>query len=205
MWKSIARGFVDLVAPRHCPGCDGRLPEDTLSFCGACAPLLETCAEGPACFEYGGPLADAIRRLKYEARVDLVAPLAALWLKAGQDHAGQVDVVVPMPVHSRRLKKRGLDWVALLAEPLADSLGVPLDTRRLSRIRDTQVQASLPRAAREMNVRGAFKAQRDDRHRRVLLVDDVRTTGATMRAATGALYRAGASRVRVMALAGVFE
>lgn len=204
MWKSIARGFVDLVAPRHCPGCDDLLSEDTLSFCRACAPLLEPC-EGPSCFEYGGPLADAIRRLKYEARVDLVAPLAALWVKRGQDHAGHVDVVIPMPVHPRRLRKRRLDWVALLAEPLADSLGVPLDTRRLSRIRDTQVQASLPRAAREMNVRGAFEARRNDKRRRVLLVDDVRTTGATMRAATGALYRAGASRVRVMALAGVVE
>ncbi|MFT5354827.1 MAG: putative amidophosphoribosyltransferase [Polyangiales bacterium] len=204
MWKSIARGFVDLVAPRHCPGCDTRLPEDTLSFCDACAPLVEPCA-GPACFEYGGPLADAIRRLKYEARVDLVEPLGALWVKRGMDHAGQVDVVVPMPVHPRRLRKRRLDWVALLAEPLAEALGIPLDTQRLSRVRDTRVQASLPQAAREMNVRGAFEARRDDKRRRVLLVDDVRTTGATMRAATGALYRAGASRVRVMALAGVLE
>lgn len=205
MWKNIARGFIDLVAPRLCPGCDATLPEDTLRFCDACSPLLEPTGDGPACFEYGGPLAEAIRRLKYEARVDLVEPLAALWLKRGLEHAGQVDVVIPMPVHPSRLRKRRLDWVALLAEPLADALGVPLDTRRLSRTRDTQVQASLPRTAREMNVRGAFVAKKDSTRRRVLLVDDVRTTGATMRAATGALYRGGASRVRVMALAGVFE
>ncbi|HJL38064.1 MAG TPA: phosphoribosyltransferase family protein, partial [Polyangiaceae bacterium LLY-WYZ-15_(1-7)] len=111
----------------------------------------------------------------------------------------------PLPLHPSRLRERGFDQTALLAAPLAAALGVPLDTRRLRRIRPTPPQASLAEAQREANVRGAFEATRDETRRRVLLLDDVRTTGATLRSAAGALHRAGASQVRLMALAGVVE
>jgi predicted amidophosphoribosyltransferase len=116
---------------------------------------------------------------------------------------GKVDVVVPVPSHTMRVRARGFDHVVLLAEPVAAALSVPLDLGRLRRVRDTPPQASLPEAAREENVRGAFEATRDDRRRRVLLLDDVRTTGATTKAASAALYRAGATEVRTLTLAGV--
>lgn len=203
MWKAVLRGALDLVAPHLCPGCDEKLEWGEQGFCEACCPLLDPMVLGPACYEYGGPLAEAIRKLKYQRRVDLAAPLADLWLPRASQHLGEVDVVVPVPLHPKRQRERGLHWVALLAEPLAKGLGVPLHIQRLRRTRDTAVQASMSRVDRDSNVRGAFAAERDGARPRVLLVDDVRTTGATLKAATAALYRAGATRVRVMALAGV--
>lgn len=205
MLRPILNGLLDLVAPVCCPGCDHALEWGERGFCSACAPLLDRLPPGPALYAFGGPLADAVRRFKYAARLDLVEPLAALLVHAAPLHAGKVDAVVPLPLHPSRLRERGFDQTALLAAPLAAALGVPLDTRRLRRIRPTPPQASLAEAQREANVRGAFEATRDETRRRVLLLDDVRTTGATLRSAAGALHRGGASQVRLMALAGVVE
>lgn len=202
MLRGTLLGLLELVAPRGCPGCDDDLSaDDPGPFCPACLPLLEPLGRGPAAYGYGGPLAVALRRLKYDARMDLVAPLAELLKGAGLAHAGHVDAVACVPLHRRKRRRRGFHAVELMAAPLADALGVPLDTRRLTRLRDTPPQASLPQRDRDANVRGAFDAGPGPA--RVLLVDDVRTTGATLRAASGALYRAGAKRVRLLALAGV--
>lgn len=202
-WKAVARGALDLLAPHRCPGCDEVLDWGELGFCGACAPLVERLPHGPAAYSFGGPLAEGIRGLKFHGRVDYLEALSALWLETAARHAGHVDVVVPIPLHARRMRTRGFNQTELLAAPIAKSLGVPLDATRMRRTRDTPPQANLRQVDRDGNVRGAFVAERDGARRRVLLVDDVRTTGATLRAASGALYRAGASNVRIFALAGV--
>jgi len=201
--RETLEGLLDLLAPRRCPGCDVRLDWGLLGFCSACAPLLDRLPHGAAAYDYGGPLAEGIARLKYERRLDLVEPLAALLRDAGRGHRGKVDALVPVPLHPSRRQRRGFDQVELLAAPLARDLGVPLETRWLRRIRDTAVQASLPERDRDANVRGAFEGTPRDGKVRVLLVDDVRTTGATLRAASAALYRSSASQVRLLTLAGV--
>ena len=202
-WRAAVRGLLDLIAPRACPGCDHLLDWGELGFCAACGPLLERLPHGPAAYAYGGPLGEGLRRLKYDGRTDLLEALGALVRPLARAHQGRVDVVVPVPLHADRLRQRGFNQAALLAAPLAETLGVPLDERRLVRVRASVPQASLTEAEREANVHRAFEGHRDSTRRRVLLFDDVRTTGATLRAATGALYRAGASSVRVQALAGV--
>jgi ComF family protein len=201
MWIAAWNGLLDLLAPARCPGCDVAHDFGERGFCGACSLLLER-LPGPAAYVFGGPLADAIRRYKYGRRTDLVPELGALLAEAARGHVGKVDVVIPVPSHPLRVKARGFDHGVLLAEPVAKKLDVPLDRARLRRIRDTPPQASLPETAREENVRGAFEATRDDARRRVLLVDDVRTTGATTKAASAALYRSGATEVRTLTLAG---
>ncbi len=202
MLSALAEGLLDLVAPRRCPGCDLRHDWGGRGFCEACRPLLEPLM-GPAAYAYGGPLAEGVRRLKYQGRTDLVEPLSALLVERAVHHRGKVDVVVAIPLHRERLKTRGFDQAALLAAPVARALGVPLARQRLLRVRHTATQAGLKEAGRADNVRGAFVARRDSNARRILLVDDVRTTGATMQSAAGALHRAGASEVRLLALAGV--
>lgn len=201
MLRPVLRGLLDLIAPARCPGCDARRDWGREGFCDACAPLLEALPSGPALYGYGGPLAEAIRGLKYGGRLDYLPPLAALMAEGARAHAGKVEAVIPIPMHPRRLRQRGVNPPELLAEPLARALGVPLSPQHLVRVRDTAVQASLGEAEREDNVRGAFEGRAVPR--RVLLVDDVRTTGATLRSATGALHRAGARHVRVLTLAGV--
>jgi ComF family protein len=154
-------------------------------------------------YVYGGPLADALRRLKYEGRTELAPAVATLLQHGVRPHAGRVDVVVPVPLHRRRLLERGFNQAALLAGPLARSLGVAMDVRRLRRRRPTPPQVGLEPDARRHNVRGAFVGRADPKRPRVLLIDDVRTTGATLRAAADALRAAGATEVCTLAVAGV--
>jgi len=201
--RAALAGLMDLVAPRRCPGCDHSLDWGELGFCAACAPLLERLPHGPAAYGYGGPLGEGLRRLKYDGRTDLLEALHALVLPLAVSHAGKVDAVVPVPLHPTRLRERGFNQAALLADALARALGVPLAEDRLVRVRSAVPQASLKEAQRAANVHRAFEGTRDPERPRVLLFDDVRTTGATLRSASGALYRAGASTVRVQALAGV--
>ncbi len=121
-------------------------------------------------------------------------------LAAAGPYGGLVDAVVPVPLHRRRLAERGFNQAVLLARPLARALGVPLLVGRLVRVRPTRPQVGLEADARRDNVRGAF-AMRGEVPRRVLLVDDVRTTGATLGEAARVLAGSGGTEVRTLTLA----
>jgi ComF family protein len=202
---TAATGLIELLAPGRCPGCDGRSAGS--AFCVACAPLLEPIERasagtpGAAGFVYAGPLADAIVRLKYAGRTDLAPSLGTLLTEAALVHAGLVDRVVPVPLHPARLRARGFNQSALLAVPLAHALAVPLDVSSLARVRQTRDQAGLSRQERSHNLDGAFGARGAGGSYRVLLIDDVRTTGATLAAAAGALTAAGCVEVIAFARA----
>jgi predicted amidophosphoribosyltransferase len=213
MFHTLARGLLDLLSPPECPACglawsphDESPDPSTPSFCPACAPLIELPpiqwrppAQDSAAAVFQGPLADAIRRYKYAGARNAAASLSELLVNAAAAHAGEVDAVVPMPLHPRKLRERGWNPCVLLARPVAVSLGVPLRTRWLSRRRVTRDQAGLSRQARLHNVLGAFDA-RDVTPQRLLLIDDVRTTGATLAEAAKTL-RAREHRVFTLALA----
>jgi ComF family protein len=200
MFSTFVSGLLELLAPTECPGCG--LPFEPVSqgdpgFCAACAPLLEPTpphqqppAEHAALCLYQGPMADAIRRFKYADQRQLFRHFAPLLQAAAQPYAGAVDVVVPVPLHPAKLRQRGWNPAALLARPLARALGVPLRAAWLRRARETAVQAGLSRVARTQNVHGAFKAKPVP-PARVLLVDDVRTTGATLHEAASCLAEQG--------------
>jgi ComF family protein len=204
---SISSAWFGVLAPPRCAACDGCLPVGESSFCAACLPLIERIHESQrpprsaAAFVYGGPLADAVLRLKYGGRTEFAPALGALLAEAALAYAGSIDLVLPLPLHRLRLRQRGFNQSALLARPVARALGVPLDTTSLSRIRPTQEQASLPRVSRAANVRGAFAARPEVAAQRVLLIDDVRTTGATLAAAADALLAAGCREVSTLAFA----
>lgn len=204
---SIATAWLHLLAPARCAACDVRLGVTQVGFCDACAPLLEPADShrpldpAAAVYVYGGPLAAAIVRFKYAGRAELAPALAAPLADAALAYAGSVDRVLPLPLHASRLRERGFNQSALLARPVARALGVPLDTASLVRVRPTRDQAGLPRAQRAQNVRGAFATRRALPGQRVLLVDDVRTTGATLAAAAETLLRGGCTEVRTLALA----
>jgi ComF family protein len=113
-----------------------------------------------------------------------------------------VDVVMPVPLFSSRLRARGFNQAALLARPVARRLGLSLAVMALYRVRDTAEQAGIARTERALNVKGAFRARSPRAPGRVLLIDDVRTTGATLAAASDALLNAGYTSVHALALAG---
>lgn len=203
----LARSLLaELVAPTRCAACEQGV-DATALFCVACAATVERSASSSrrwrAAFEYGGAITTAITRLKYEGRADLGPRLGrAMAVRAAALH-GRVDVVVPVPLHPRRLAVRGYNQAALLAAPVARSLGATFAPRALERTRDTPRQALLARAARLENLDHAFAVAAPDllANARVLLVDDVRTTGATLDACATALERSGAARVEALVLA----
>lgn len=205
--RLLGRLACELVAPSRCAACDDLVdPRRTLLFCGACATTLEGApARSPAVFAYGGAIAEAIVRLKYGSRPDLGARLGEAMATCAivERLRERVDVVVPVPLHRRRLALRGYNQAALLARPVARRLSVPLAPRALERVRDTPRQASLGRDARQRNVTSAFSCREPMRIEgaRVVLVDDVRTTGTTLAECTAALAFAGAREVVPFVLA----
>lgn len=208
-----SHALAALAEPR-CAGCDLSVPRETV-FCRPCASTLVARYDSPvvhathlevAAFEYGGALRDTIARFKYGRRDDLARPLGALLSRAKpRVAAARPDVVVPVPSHPVRLALRTFDPAALLAGSLADTLGVPLVVDALDKIRVTQAQAGLDRRARIGNLEGAFAARSARAHvlrnTRVALVDDVRTTGATLAACRAALVACGANVVVEVVLA----
>lgn len=198
--RAFLEGLLALLAPHHCVACDQ--PSDpSAPFCDPCATLLEPASDPTAVFEYGGAVADAIRRFKYDGRSELGVPLGVLMADAASRAGLHVDAVVPVPLHWRRRRKRGYDQAALLARPIAKALGVPARLRGLRRVRNTPSQVELPFRERQQNVAGAFAPARLRRVGRALLVDDVRTTGATLESAAEALRVGGVSEVCTLVLA----
>jgi ComF family protein len=197
----------ELVAPTRCAACEERVGPRVL-FCEACgASVLPPTDRGrthDAVFEYGGAVATAIARFKYAGRSDLAGRFSGIMAARAHVLAPPgVDLVVPVPLHPWRLVERGFDQAALLSAPIARQIGVEHGARALLRTRATPPQASLDRAARSGNVANAFRcaSPASVAGRRVLLVDDVRTTGATLSACAEALYAAGVAEVRTLVLA----
>jgi ComF family protein len=150
-------------------------------------------------------VAALLRRHKYGLDQSLGHALAE-YLDAGPAlEADAYDVVIPVPLHRSRLRWRGFNQAALLGAALARRLNCPLDVATLARVRSTASQTARDRAQRTRNVRNAFAVRRPSRvaGRRVLLVDDVMTTGATADECARVLRAAGARRIDVLTLARV--
>lgn len=194
--------MIDVLLAPRCAGCDR--PGEWL--CVECRDLCDPVRRGRlhAAGSYGGALARAIHRFKYQGERGLATELGALVaarVSADLARGAAIDVVVPAVLHAARARDRGYDQAALLAAAVASACGLPL-RMPLRRIRASRPQIELDRAARAANVRGAFVAEAGSlRGLRVALVDDVATTGATLAAAGGALRAAGAREVRAYVVA----
>jgi ComF family protein len=194
----LVAGLLDLLFVPACAACDAVLAEP-LPFCAACAVSIDPAPAGPiaAPYLFGGELATALRRLKFQGRREVARAIAPLLGPALAEAAAGCDLLIPIPLHRRRLRQRGYNQAALLLRHTRRYAGVPVDALSLRRVRATAPQTGLDRAARRRNVDGAFAVVRPARiaGRAILVVDDVVTTGATMAAATAALRAAGAARV----------
>lgn len=175
-------------------------------LCGACMHKSPPFAEARSFGVYGGVLLDAIHLFKYRNQTALSSVLCRL--AAGHDWGGfdpkQYDVMVPVPLFRGRLYERGFNQSMMLCRGLADAWGIEVEETGLKRTRHTAAQIRLTPAEREQNVRGAFGVTGGAfRGRRVLLVDDVYTTGATVSECSRVLTAAGADAVGVITIARV--
>jgi ComF family protein len=152
---------------------------------------------------YLPPLSTAIRRFKFSRRADLARALARQlpWPPSLGAGASARACLVPVPLHYLRLVERGFNPAALLARALSQRVGASFSPELLRRQRATAQQSRLPARERRANVAGAFMASANARGQRVVLIDDVVTTGSTLQACCQALYAAGVEHVTLLALA----
>jgi len=225
-WGKVRNALLDAVLPPRCGGCSqyGSL------WCAACqaqvqpvrdpvcthcgrpqrdAALCPQCRHSPleidgirSAVMFEGPLREAIHHLKYSGRTSLAEPLGAYLEARWRIASLPADLIVPVPLHAARQRERGYNQSALLAIPLSRASKLPVIEPALTRVKATTPQVTLNAAERKANVCAAFEARCDlVRGRRVLLVDDVCTTGATLESSSIALRQAGATSVWALTLA----
>ena len=202
-WSSIKP-----LAGSACPRC-GRpfasavaLTYSPAHLCRACRLRRPAYTGAWSLYPYEPPLQDAIRLFKYHGKVALADALGDLMLAALRQPP-DVDLIMPVPLHPSRLREREFNQSLLLADRLNRRLHLPLSHTNLVRLRRTEPQTEFSRAERLKNLRKAFAVLRPDEvtDKRVLLVDDVMTTGTTVNECAKALRKAGAADVYVGTLA----
>lgn len=214
--------FTTVMAAHFCPHCRKRWTAVESPLCSRCGVVFTShqgadhlcgrCLERPGAFTraraaaiYDQSLRTAIQALKFKAMVQLADPLGSLLFETFRHHwiDSDIDMIAPVPLHRRRFRRRGFNQAYLLISRwrLPDSVVTIRDL--LVRSRDTAPQTGLDREQRRINIKKAFALRRPGQStgRRVLLVDDVLTTGATVDACAAVLLRDGASRVDVLTLA----
>jgi ComF family protein len=187
--------------PPRCPLC--WQPERRGEMCGRCAQARPAFEGTRTLYVYQGPVREAVHALKYNHLSALARPMGEIMAAYLEAEALPVDLVMPVPLFGRRQRMRGYNQSALLGREVARLRGLPLTEGGLARRRDTAPQArSVDAEARRRNVADAFAADRQRvEGRRVLLIDDVMTTGATLDACAQALRRAGAASVWALTFA----
>ncbi|MDY6988010.1 MAG: ComF family protein [Thermodesulfobacteriota bacterium] len=220
--RGEAEPLACLTDSYFCESCRGNIAEIGSPFCSKCGlPFVSREGEDHTCSEcllerkyfrrarafgvYEGSLMEAIHRFKYTKKTSLSQPLSALTKETFCQFWGPdaVDLLIPVPLHIKRLRERGFNQAYLLIRRWAKVEEISCDPFALSRIRWTEPQTSLSRKERKKNMRRAFSVRQADKigGQKILLIDDVYTTGSTANECARVLMEAGAEFVDVLTLA----
>jgi len=191
------RPFLDTSGDDHlCGNCLARRPHFVRARAWACYPTQDGEEH---------PLREVVQRFKYGRKVSLGKPLGRMMAIDCREffHGRDLDLIVPVPLHPKRLRWRGFNQSVILAREIGKEWNLPFDPFVLARSRETPPQTQLNEEERKKNIRRAFSVQsrRSLKGKAVLLIDDVYTSGATVNECSRALMRGGAREVSVLTLA----
>lgn len=196
--KKFCSALLDFFLPEKkiCPFCRQRAA--TACICSSCRAKINFLSPETASLAvYEGLLREVIKRFKYRGETDLAYPLAQLLREKFGELSG---LIVPLPLHEHKLRARGYNQTMVLAEALSEITYCRVYPA-LIRVKATVSQTTLDRYQRLHNVAGAFKTVLEVRDRKLVLLDDVRTTGATVNEAQKELLLSGAGEVKILTLA----
>lgn len=183
-----------MIKPPTCIKCGKMMDDDRDYYCADCRSYEHAFVENKAVFAYKGEIRNAMYDLKYSNRrenADFFGE-AIVQRFGGYIKGLGIDVIVPIPLHKKRLKKRGYNQTALIARYIGEKLSIPVDEELLLREQSTTAQKFLDNYERKNNVKSAFKVYENDvKYDRILLIDDIYTTGATLHYAAKELLRHG--------------
>jgi len=190
---------IQILSP-ICPICGNpNLNNETCKRCLSTPPLYTSLRSYSV---FNGSIREAIHRLKYQHDIGLGEALARLMITRLEMLNWSVDLVTPVPLGLVRFKERGYNQATLLARPISLFFTIPFSSQALSRTRETRTQVGLTVRERMENMSGAFQARKEWVYeKKILVVDDVATSGATLNACAKALLEAGASKVYGFSLA----
>jgi ComF family protein len=203
------------LLPATCCLCGAPGLEPDFDLCQVCLALLPCVSNAPhpklpyirhvlVPFDYAYPIDHCIRSLKFRGERVYARVLGTLLAKAARNSGRPLpDLVIPVPLHSARYRARGFNQAEEIARHAAARLGLHIETRVLTRAVPTREQSGLSVTDRRRNLRGAFRVVRTIAARRVVLVDDVLTTGSTASEAARALDAAGVAEIELWGLARV--
>ncbi len=201
-------GSLRHIEPPFCERCGvpvACLTEPSAQYCGRCLSDPPPYIRARYGMRYEGALRDALLRFKFAGYLSVGRALAELLTETFEKHFKRtdLDLIVPIPIHDRRLAARGFNQALILAEGVASATGLPVDRFSFRKTKDTTPQVGLTRRERVANLKRSFGVSKPHwvHDRRILLVDDVATTGSTIEEAARTLLKAGAATVEALVLA----
>lgn len=218
-WKCpICERFIGGTKKQCCPLCEVRLPfiknprclkcgkpvaTEEVEYCMDCTKNVHRFTQGVSLWSYDALVKQAIYRFKYQNRREYADYFAKELLRRYYAHikSWNVDAIVPVPIHKKRYKMRGFNQAQLLAEKIGQHMKIAVRTELISRVRNTRPQKELSDKERQKNLKSAFKINQNSvKLRKVIVVDDIYTTGATVDTMTELLLQTGITDVFVVTL-----
>ena len=189
---------VSYVDEPFCLKCGKPVQSDEAEYCNDCSRHVHVYDQACSVYEYSKDVKNSIYRFKYHNKQEY----AGVYAKQMADRCGMMirrwspDVIIPVPIHISRLKMRGYNQAGLIAEALGRIIGIPIDEEALVRVIKTAPMKELSNRERVKNLQNAFQAdEKVVRYKKVLIVDDIYTTGATFDACAAVLKQAGVREV----------
>ncbi len=199
---NVCREKLKPITGPRCFRCSKPLKREEQEYCKDCRKT-RLFDQGIGIFPYGSVLQESLFKLKYGKRQEygsFYGQIAAVYSREIIRNWG-VEIIIPIPLHRKRMEKRGYNQAELIAEALGKTLCIPVDSRLMKRKVNTRPQKELDYRERKQNMKNAFFLKGENRYRRILLVDDIYTTGSTIEAAAELLKRNGAENVFFLTIA----